>query len=163
MRSRKKKRLSLLACGMLALAGAAALTLSAFEDNIVFFHGPTEVAQKDIPLDRRFRLGGLVKEGSVQKVEDGATVEFKVTDGANAVPVRYRGILPDLFREGQGVVTHGTLNQNGVFVADEVLAKHDENYMPPEVAQALKDSGQWEGDGPMPDAAKSGMDTSYTN
>jgi cytochrome c-type biogenesis protein CcmE len=163
MTSRKKKRLSLLALGMLALAGATALTLSAFQENIVFFHGPSEVAKKDIPLDRRFRLGGLVQEGSVDKVADGATVTFKVTDGAHTVPVRYRGLLPDLFREGQGVVTHGTLNEKGVFVADEVLAKHDENYMPPEVAEALKRSGQWEGDGPMPDAAKKGATTSYTN
>jgi cytochrome c-type biogenesis protein CcmE len=161
MTSRKRKRLSLLALGMLALAGATALTLSAFQESIVFFYAPSEVATKDIPNDRRFRLGGLVQDGSVEK--DGAVVRFKVTDGAKAVPVRYKGILPDLFREGQGVVTNGTLNGKGVFVADEVLAKHDEEYMPPEVAEALKKSGQWEGEGKMPDAAKSGMDTSYGN
>jgi cytochrome c-type biogenesis protein CcmE len=143
MTTRKKKRMSLIGLGMLAMAGAAALSLSAFEDNIVFFYSPSDLTTEEVPQDRRFRLGGLVEEGSVQKVEDGATITFDVTDGAEAVSVRYRGLLPDLFREGQGVVAHGTLNERGVFVADEVLAKHDENYMPPEVADALKRAGTW--------------------
>jgi cytochrome c-type biogenesis protein CcmE len=143
MTRRKQRRLTLLGLGMLALGGAAALVLTAFEDNIVFFYSPSDVQAKEIPADRYVRLGGLVKDGSVTKIGDGATTRFAVTDGNNAVTVRYRGLLPDLFREGQGVVTQGSFNENGVFVAKEVLAKHDENYMPPEVAEALKESGQW--------------------
>ncbi len=144
MTKRKQRRLTLLGLGMLALAGATALVLSAFEDNLVFFYSPSEVQAKTIPTDRYVRLGGLVKEGSVEKIGDGATTRFAVTDGKEAVTVRYRGMLPDLFREGQGVVTQGQFNGDGVFVAKEVLAKHDENYMPPEVAEALKESGEWE-------------------
>ena len=144
MTKRKQRRLTLLGLGMLALAGATALVLTAFEDNMVFFYSPSEVQAKTVPPDRYVRLGGLVKEGSVEKIADGATVRFAVTDGKNAVTVRYRGMLPDLFREGQGVVTQGQFNGEGVFVAKEVLAKHDENYMPPEVAEALKESGEWE-------------------
>lgn len=146
MTSRKKRRMTLLGLGMLALAGAAALVLSAFEENIVFFYGPSEVHAKQVPEDRYFRMGGLVAEGSFKEVGD-ATVHFEVTDGANAVPVRYRGLLPDLFREGQGVVTQGRMNGEGVFVAEEVLARHDETYMPSEVAEALKRGGQWKGEG----------------
>lgn len=144
MTTRKKRRLTLLGLGMLALAGAAALVLTAFEDNVVFFYSPSDVQAKTISPEQYVRMGGLVKDGSVTKIEDGATIRFEVTDGKHAVPVRYRGILPDLFREGQGVVAQGTLNGDGVFVAKEVLAKHDENYMPPEVAEALKKSGQWQ-------------------
>jgi len=116
--------------------------LTAFEENIVFFFSPTDIVeQKKGTEDRRFRLGGLVEEGSVDR-SAGKTIAFRVTDISNAVPVQFTGILPDLFREGQGIVAEGRL-VDGVFVADEVLAKHDENYMPPEVADALKKSGQW--------------------
>lgn len=141
---RKHKRLTFVAIALLLLGGAAALVLTAFEENIVFFMSPTDVAENKVTGDRRFRLGGLVEEGSVDR-SGGKTVLFKVTDLAHSVPVSYTGILPDLFREAQGVVAEGRL-EGGVFVADEVLAKHDETYMPPEVADALKKSGQWQGD-----------------
>lgn len=140
---RKHKRLTFVIIALVLLGGAAALVLSAFEDNIVFFRSPTDIAEHKLDESRRFRLGGLVEEGSVDR-SGGETVAFRVTDLANTVSVRYTGILPDLFREGQGVVAEGRI-ENGVFVADEVLAKHDENYMPPEVADALKKSGQWQG------------------
>ena len=130
---------------MIALAGAAALILTALEDNIVFFRTPTEVATGDAPIDRRFRIGGIVVEDSVIRRADGLTVEFRVTDLAHTLPVAYRGILPDLFREGQGVVAEGALDAGGVFRARRLLAKHDETYMPPEVAEALKRSGRWQG------------------
>ena len=141
----KRKRLYFLFAGMLALGLAVALTLVAFEDNLVFFSSPTDIYTKDIPSDRKFRLGGLVEEKSIIKTNNGLTTTFKVTDLANTVAVSYTGILPDLFREGQGVVTEGYLGEDGVFVAESVLAKHDENYLPPEVAEALKKSGQWKG------------------
>lgn len=139
---RKHKRLTFVGLALLLIAAAAGLILSAFEESIVFFHSPTDIVQKQVSPDRRLRLGGLVEEGSVKKMGD-AVVNFRVTDMANAVKVSYRGILPDLFREGQGVVAEGTYVA-GVFKADEVLAKHDENYMPPEVADALKKSGKWD-------------------
>ncbi len=139
---RKHKRLTFVGLALLLIAAAAGLILSAFEESIVFFHSPTDIVQKTVSPDRRLRLGGLVEEGSVKKQGD-AVVTFRVTDMANAVDVRYRGILPDLFREGQGVVAEGIFVA-GVFRADEVLAKHDENYMPPEVADALKQSGKWD-------------------
>ncbi len=138
---RKHKRLTFVGLALLLIAAAAALTLNAFEKSIVFFHSPTDIIEKPVSAAQRLRLGGLVEEGSVKKLPD-AVVAFKVTDMANAINVRYRGILPDLFREGQGVVAEGTF-MAGVFTADEVLAKHDENYMPPEVADALKKSGKW--------------------
>jgi cytochrome c-type biogenesis protein CcmE len=141
---RKHKRLTFVGVALVLLAGAAALVLSAFEDNIVFFMSPTDIAANKVSENQRFRLGGLVEEGSVDR-SGGETVTFKVTDITNSVAVTYTGILPDLFREAQGVVAEGRL-KNGVFVADEVLAKHDETYMPPEVADALKKSGQWHGD-----------------
>ena len=144
----KRKRLYFVLAGMAALGFAVALTLAAFEDNLVFFSSPTDIHTKDIPGDRKFRLGGLVEEESVAKSNDGLTTTFRVTDLANTVPVSYTGILPDLFREGQGVVTEGHLGADGVFVAESVLAKHDENYLPPEVAEALKKSGQWKGAAP---------------
>ncbi len=142
---RKHRRLAFVAAGMVGLGGAAALVLSAFEENLVFFYGPSELAEMDMPEGRRFRLGGLVEEGSVRRLDDGLTVTFRVTDLATATPVVYKGVLPDLFREGQGVVTEGALTAEGVFRAEGVLAKHDENYMPPEVAEALRKSGQWKG------------------
>ncbi|RCK38954.1 cytochrome C biogenesis protein CcmE [Thalassospira profundimaris] len=130
---------------LLAVAGAAALILTAFEDSVVFFFSPTEIIEKSpIDPDQRLRIGGLVVEGSVQKLQDGKTIAFAVTDMAETVPISYSGILPDLFREGQGVVAEGHMNAEGTFVASEVLAKHDENYMPPEVAESLKKSGYWE-------------------
>jgi len=140
---RKHKRLTFVIIALLLLASAAALVLSAFEESIVFFYSPTDLKEKKIPLDRRLRIGGLVEDDSVKKT--GTTTTFRVTDNANVIKVTYTGILPDLFREGQGVVAEGKLS-GGVFKADEVLAKHDENYMPPEVAAALKKSGQWKGE-----------------
>jgi len=139
---RKHKRLTFVGLALLLIAAAAGLILSAFEESIVFFHSPTDIVEKQVSSDRRLRLGGLVEEGSVEK-KGNAVVYFRVTDMANSVSVSYRGILPDLFREGQGVVAEGTYVA-GVFKADEVLAKHDENYMPPEVADALKKSGKWD-------------------
>ncbi len=139
---RKHKRLTFAAIGLCLLGVAAALALTAFEDSIVFFHSPTDIAEGKVKIDRRVRLGGLVEDGSVKK-QAGAVTAFRITDGANVIDVTYRGILPDLFREGQGVVTEGRL-QGSLFVAEEVLAKHDENYMPPEVADALKKSGRWQ-------------------
>ena len=138
---RKHKRL-LAVLGLIAGLGvSAALVLTAFNENLVFFHSPSDVIEKQIAADKRFRIGGLVQEGSVKK--DGLTTDFVVTDLRNTVAVRYTGMLPDLFREGQGIVANGKLDAQGRFVASEVLAKHDENYMPPEVAEALKKSGQW--------------------
>ena len=142
---RKTRRLYIVLAGLACLGAAAALVLTAFEDNIVFFHSPTDIVTKQVPKDRRLRVGGLVEKASVTREADGVTVRFRVTDTANTVQVAYKGILPDLFREGQGVVAEGRLGPDGVFRADEVLAKHDENYMPPEVAEALKKSGQWKG------------------
>ena len=137
----KRKRLWLLVGSLAVLGVAATLVLTALNDNIVFFYSPTQVAEKQLSPDRRFRLGGLVEAGSVKK--NGQETRFVVTDTQKTVAVIYRGILPDLFREGQGVVAEGSLGPDGVFVAREVLAKHDENYMPPEVAKAIKDAGQW--------------------
>ncbi len=139
----KRKRLWLVLGSVAVLGFAATLVLTALSDNIVFFYSPTQIAEKQIPPERRFRMGGLVEAGSVTKSPDGQVTRFKVTDTNKTVDVVYRGLLPDLFREGQGVVAEGSLGIDGVFVAREILAKHDENYMPPEVAKALKDSGQW--------------------
>lgn len=146
--TRKQRRLYFILTGLATLAVAAALVLSAFQDNLVFFYSPSDVAQKQIPVERRFRLGGLVEPGSVAKA--GTTTAFTVTDNARTIKVVYTGLLPDLFREGQGVVAEGRLNGDGVFMAATVLAKHDENYMPPEVADALKRSGQWRHGEPAP-------------
>jgi len=134
--------MSVIGAGFVLLAAAVALISFALEDTIVFFYGPTEVVEKKIAPGTRFRLGGLVEEGSVKRGES-KTTKFAVTDLNTSLPVVYVGILPDLFREGQGVVTEGRLNQQGVFEADTVLAKHDENYMPAEVADALKKQGKW--------------------
>mgnify|MGYP003707549765 CR=1 FL=1 len=133
---RKHKRLTFVIIAMSLLGVAAALMLMAFEENIVFFYSPTDTIKKKITDGRRFRLGGLVEVGSVKKSAD-AVVNFRVTDLTTAVKVSYKGILPDLFREGQGIVTTGRLSAAGHFVADEVLAKHDENYMPPDLAEKL--------------------------
>ncbi|MGD9538301.1 MAG: cytochrome c maturation protein CcmE [Alphaproteobacteria bacterium] len=142
---RKHKRLLYVLGGMAALGIAAGLVVSAFDDNLVFFFSPTELEAKELRADQRIRIGGLVEEGSLAKQADGVTVSFRVTDLTTTLPVTYKGILPDLFREGQGVVAEGTLGADGVFAASEVLAKHDENYMPREVADALKKSGEWKG------------------
>jgi cytochrome c-type biogenesis protein CcmE len=143
--TRKRRRLIIVLLGMGVLAASAGLVLTAFQDSVTFFYSPSDIKAEAAPPGRAIRVGGLVEEGSVRKLDDGVTTEFRVTDLSESVPVTYRGVLPDLFREGQGVVTEGKLRPDGVFVADEVLAKHDENYMPPEVADALKKSGQWKG------------------
>jgi cytochrome c-type biogenesis protein CcmE len=132
----RQKRLAIIGGILSAVAVAAALVLNAFRSNLVFFYSPSQVVAKEGPADRTFRLGGLVVAGSVKR--NGTEIEFAVTDTAQTVPVRYTGILPDLFKEGKGVVAQGRLREDGVFVAREVLAKHDENYMPPEAAEALK-------------------------
>lgn len=135
--------------GAMTLLGAAVgLVLYASRDTLVYFYSPTELAQKQLPPDRIFRIGGLVEEGSVVRHPDGTNIDFTVTDLQTRIQVRYTGLLPDLFREGKGVVAEGKLEPGGTFIASSVLAKHDENYMPPEVADALKKSGQWVGDEP---------------
>ena len=134
----RHKRFALIAAGLAALGGAAALILSAFQSNLVFFYTPSQVASHKAPQGQAFRIGGLVETGSVQRQADGVTVRFVVTDTAKSVPVLYSGILPDLFKEGKGVVAQGELDSDGVFRAREVLAKHDENYMPPEAAEAVE-------------------------
>jgi cytochrome c-type biogenesis protein CcmE len=146
--TRKRKRLLVVLLGLGLLGVASALVLFAFNDNLVFFMSPSDLAAKGAPETRRLRLGGLVENGSVAREADGRTIDFKVTDGAKAVPVVFSGVLPDLFREGQGVVVEGALRKDGVFKADTVLAKHDERYMPPEVADALKKAGHWQGEHP---------------
>ena len=134
----RHKRLALIAGGVASIALAAALVLNAFRSNLVFFFSPSQIAAGEAPRDRAFRIGGMVVAGSLKRQPDGLTVHFTVTDTAKSVPVVYKGILPDLFREGKGVVAQGRLSAEGVFRADEVLAKHDENYMPPEAAHALE-------------------------
>jgi cytochrome c-type biogenesis protein CcmE len=137
MKSRYKK-MSIIAVALMGLAGAAALVLNAFQSNLVFFFSPTDVYQGKAPVDRVFRIGGLVQEGSVIRQADGLTTRFVVTDTAQLIPAVYTGILPDLFAEGKGVVADGKLGSDGLFTANRVLAKHDENYMPPEAAHALE-------------------------
>ncbi|MEP4031404.1 cytochrome c maturation protein CcmE [Roseibium polysiphoniae] len=143
--TRKQRRLTMIGIAGAVLAVAVGLILFALNDQIVFFQSPTDIAEKAIPPGQRIRLGGLVEEGTVVRSDD-ANVSFKVTDTVNSVAVTYKGILPDLFREGQGVVTEGVIDARGVFVADNVLAKHDENYVPKEVAEALKQQGVWQGE-----------------
>ena len=135
----RHKRLAIAAGVVLVIAAAAALILNAFQSNLVFFFSPTQIESKEAPVGRTFRLGGLVVAGSVKRT--GVAVDFMVTDTAKSVPVHFEGILPDLFKEGKGVVAQGKL-QDGVFVAKDVLAKHDENYMPPEAAEALKNAAR---------------------
>ncbi len=150
----RRKRLLLLAVALLALGGAAALVLSAFQKNLVFFYSPAQVAAGEAPASRHFRIGGMVEPGSVRRDADGVSVHFAVTDYARTIQVRYKGILPDLFREGKGVVAQGRLDGGALFLADEVLAKHDENYMPPEAARAVAAArktearGKWAERGP---------------
>jgi cytochrome c-type biogenesis protein CcmE len=142
--TRKQRRLTLIGTAVGVLALALGLVLYAIRDSIVFFHAPSGIQANAVQPGTRFRLGGLVREGSVKRGD--AQVTFEVTDGTGTVPVRYQGLLPDLFREGQGVVTEGVLEASGVFRADAVLARHDENYMPREVADALKKQGHWQGE-----------------
>ena len=151
--TRKRKRLLVVLLSLGLLGVASALVLFAFNDNLVFFMSPTDLAAKGAPETRRLRLGGLVENGSVARQADGRTIDFKVTDGSKDVPVVFSGVLPDLFREGQGVVVEGALGKDGVFKADTVLAKHDERYMPPEVADALKKAGHWQGEHPQASTA----------
>ncbi len=141
MKARTKRALWIVS-GLAGLAVAAGLVLNAFQSNLVFFLTPTQVAANEAPRDRPFRVGGLVEEGSVVRDKDGLTVRFKVTDTAKAINVVYTGILPDLFREGKGVVAQGRIAPDGTFKASEVLAKHDENYMPPEAAHAIEQAGK---------------------
>ena len=134
----RHKRIVAIVIGVVALGVATALVLSAFKENLVFFFTPSQIAANEAPQGRTFRIGGMVETGSVKRQADGVTVQFTVTDTAKSIPVSYRGSLPDLFREGKGVVAQGQLGADGVFRANEVLAKHDENYMPPEAAEAVK-------------------------
>jgi cytochrome c-type biogenesis protein CcmE len=138
----RKKRLYLVVLMVLGISIATVLAMNAFEENLMFYYPPSDVVAGKAPNDHPFRLGGLVTQGSVQRLENGLTVRFDITDNQDNVTVEYTGILPDLFREGQGIISMGRLRSDGVFVADEVLAKHDENYMPPEVADTLKTAHQ---------------------
>jgi cytochrome c-type biogenesis protein CcmE len=143
--TRKQRRLVLIGSGLGVLAVSVALMLNAFRDSIVFFNSPSDVVERHVPPGTRIRLGGLVKDGSIVRGNNLA-VRFDVTDGKSEIPVNYQGVLPDLFREGQGVVAEGEIGGSGVFNADTILAKHDEAYMPKEVADALKKSGHWKDD-----------------
>lgn len=147
----RKKRLFIILAILAGVGVAVALALSALQQNINLFYTPTQIAAGEAPEGTRIRAGGLVEEGSVERTNDSLTVSFRVTDNVESVTIRFQGILPDLFREGQGIVALGRVNSEGVLVADEVLAKHDENYMPPEVTQALEQGGMmkhYEGDKP---------------
>ena len=134
---RRHKRIAFIVAGVAGLGLAAFLVLNAFQNNLVFFFSPTQVAAKEAPVDRAFRIGGLVQEGTLKRETDGLTVRFTVTDTAASIPVVYKGILPDLFKEGRGCVAQGKIGADGVLQADQVLAKHDENYMPPEAGKAI--------------------------
>lgn len=154
---RRHVRMAWIAAGVAGIGVASALVLNAFRSNLVFFFTPTQVAQNEAPKGRSFRLGGLVEEGSLKRQADGLSVRFVVTDTAKSIPVVYKGILPDLFREGRGVVTQGRIEPDGTFVAQEVLAKHDEKYMPPEAAEALKQAkGKAAATGAVADNTKPG-------
>jgi cytochrome c-type biogenesis protein CcmE len=134
---RRHKRIAFICASLAALGLAAWLVLGAFRNNLVFFFSPTQVVAKEAPVARTFRIGGLVENGSLKRDSDGLTIRFSVTDTANRIPVVYKGILPDLFKEGRGCVAQGHVESDGVFYADQIMAKHDENYMPPEAARAL--------------------------
>ena len=155
--TRKQRRLVLIGSALAVLVLAVALVLTALRDSIVFFNSPTDLVEKQVAPGARVRLGGLVKEGSIAR-GDNLQVRFAVTDGRHTIPVAYQGLLPDLFREGQGVVTEGALDPAGTFRADSVLAKHDENYMPREVAERLKQQGHWK-DGVQPKTGTAGKGT----
>lgn len=141
MNPKRKKRLTYVILIVIGVGIAVGLMVTAFQQNMMYFITPTEIVAGTVPEGRTIRLGGLVTEGSLKREDDGLTVHFNVNDNANEVPVLYKGILPDLFREGQGIIAMGKVNSEGLFIADEVLAKHDENYMPPEVMEALEKSG----------------------
>jgi len=161
--TRKQRRMTMIGGALAILAIAAGLVLNALRDSIVFFSTPTMAAEKQIPAGKRFRLGGMVEQGSLSR-GDNLAVSFKVSDGGATLPVNFKGILPDLFREGQGVVAEGALDANGVFKADTVLAKHDETYMPKEVADALKKQGRWkEGEGGKPVVSQDTTSANTTN
>src|SRR6266508_3173287 len=134
---RRHRRIAFIVAGLTGLGIAAALVLNAFQNNLVFFFSPSQVAAKEAPTNRTFRIGGLVEKGTLKRDTDGLTARFTVTDTAKSIPVVYKGILPDLFKEGRGCVAQGRIGSDGVFYADQVLAKHDENYMPPEAGQAI--------------------------
>jgi cytochrome c-type biogenesis protein CcmE len=159
--TRKQQRLGVLALGIAALAGATALVLTAFNDNLVFFYSPSELRAKAVAVDRRVRIGGLVEAHSLSHTGDGHGISFRITDGSADVAVVYQGPLPDLFREGQGAVAEGKLRPDGVFAASTVLAKHDENYMPREVVDALKKTGHWQ-EGADPTKAAAEADAART-
>ena len=141
MKTKRKQRMIFVVILIVGFGAATALALFAFQQNLLYFYSPSQLQAEDISTGQVFRLGGLVVDGSVERQSDGITTVFDLTDTAESVTVTYTGLLPDLFREGQGIVAQGKLNEQGIFVAQEVLAKHDENYMPPEVAEALKDAG----------------------
>jgi len=134
---KRHKRIAFIVASLAALGLAAWLVLGAFRNNLVFFFSPTQIATKEAPVGKTFRIGGLVENGSLKRETDGLTIRFTVTDTANSIPVVYKGILPDLFKEGRGCVAQGRISSDGVFYADQIMAKHDENYMPPEAARAL--------------------------
>ena len=134
---KRHKRITFIVASLAALGLATWLVLGAFRQNLVFFFSPTQVAAKEAPLNKTFRIGGLVENGSLKRENDGLTIRFTVTDTANTIPVVYKGIMPDLFKEGRGCVAQGRVGSDGVFYADQIMAKHDENYMPPEAARAL--------------------------
>jgi len=134
---RRHKRIGFIIAGLAGVGVAAALVLSAFQQNLVFFFSPSQVVAKEAPVNKTFRVGGLVQSGTLKRDNDGLTVRFTVTDTSQSIPVIYKGILPDLFKEGKGCVAQGHIGTDGVFYADQVLAKHDENYMPPEAGQAI--------------------------
>jgi cytochrome c-type biogenesis protein CcmE len=156
--TRKRRRLLALVVGLTLLGAATAMVLAAFNENLVFFYGPSELAAKKagsgFDPGRRIRIGGLVEQQSLQRLSDGHGVGFRVTDGKTGIAVEFDGMLPDLFREGQGVVAEGRLRADGVFAATSVLAKHDEKYMPREVADALKKAGRWQEGGAPPEASR---------
>tara|TARA_R110002095_G_scaffold23402_1_gene24803 strand:- start:71 stop:535 length:465 start_codon:yes stop_codon:yes gene_type:complete len=141
MTPKRKQRLIFVMVLLVGFGAAIGLALFAFQKNLLYFYSPSQIASGEVETGQMFRLGGLVVEGSVERKDDGITTLFDLTDTAGSITVSYKGLLPDLFREGQGIVAQGKINQQGVFVAQEVLAKHDENYMPPEVAEALKETG----------------------
>ncbi len=141
MTPKRKQRLIFVMVLLVGFGAATGLALFAFQKNLLYFYSPSQIASGEVESGQMFRLGGLVVEGSVERESDGITTQFELTDTAGSITVRYTGLLPDLFREGQGIVAQGKINPQGVFVAQEVLAKHDENYMPPEVAEALKEAG----------------------